>query len=173
MSLEELKPALESLGAKVSYDQKRKVFDVFVEDSAKIKQLASRMLELGLDHVVSVTGVDYPDRLEVIWHVSSYSVDGLKGAIVALRTAVKKGTPQEAHEQTPGPYEPTRPPLPVESLADVWPSALFLEREAHEMFGIDFIGHPDLRPILLSEDFYGRWPLRKDFTYDRSRLKVV
>lgn len=173
MSAEELIKALEAEGAKVTYDPKRKVLDAFVQDPSKVKQVARRMLELGLDHVVSVTGVDYPDRIDVIWHASSYSVDGLKGVVVALRTSLSKGPPREAYDPVTKRYGPARPPLPVDSLTDVWPSALFLEREAHEMFGIDFIGHPDLRPILLSEDFYRKWPLRKDFTYDRSELRVV
>ncbi len=173
MNADELKTALEAEGAKVTYDQKRKVFDVFVQDPSRIKQVARKMLELGLDHVVSVTGVDYPDRIEVIWHASSYSVDSLEGLVVALRTPISKGPPRQAYDPRTRTYGPARPPLPVDSLTDVWPSALFLEREAHEMFGIEFRGHPDLRPILLSDDFYGKWPLRKDFTYDKSELKVA
>lgn len=164
MNVDELKATLESEGVKVTYDPKRKLFDAFVDDPAKLKHIAGRMLELGLDHVKSVTGVDYPDHIEVIWHASSYSVDELKGVIVALRVSLKK-------EQTAA--QGDRPQLSVDSLTGIWPSALFLEREAHEMFGINFVNHPDLRPILLSEDFYGKWPLRKDFTFNKSELKVA
>jgi NADH-quinone oxidoreductase subunit C len=50
----------------------------------------------------------------------------------------------------------------VDSLLPLYGSALFMERECHEMYGIDFRGHPDLRPILLYEGFVGH-PLRKDY----------
>ena len=50
----------------------------------------------------------------------------------------------------------------VTSLVSVYGSALFMERECHEMYGIDFRAHPDLRPILLYEGFEG-YPLRKDY----------
>ena len=48
------------------------------------------------------------------------------------------------------------------TVSDIWRSADFMEREAYDMFGIAFDGHPDLRRILMEEDFTG-YPLRKDF----------
>ncbi len=48
------------------------------------------------------------------------------------------------------------------SIVDVYPGAAWHERETHEMFGIDFPGHPDLAPLLLPPEFEGH-PLRKDF----------
>lgn len=50
----------------------------------------------------------------------------------------------------------------VDSLTPLWPGANWLEREAWDMFGVDFIGHPDLRRILMYEEFDGH-PLRKDY----------
>lgn len=51
---------------------------------------------------------------------------------------------------------------PVASVSGVWASANWLEREAWEMYGIKFTGHPDLRKLLLADDFEG-YPMRKDF----------
>jgi NADH-quinone oxidoreductase subunit C len=50
----------------------------------------------------------------------------------------------------------------VQSLTSLWPGANFLEREVWDLFGIRFSGHPDLRRILLYEEFQG-YPLRKDY----------
>jgi len=55
----------------------------------------------------------------------------------------------------------------VPSVREVWPAADWLEREAHDLFGLVFEGHPELRRILLDEDFEGH-PLRKDFVAVRA-----
>jgi NADH-quinone oxidoreductase subunit C len=54
-------------------------------------------------------------------------------------------------------------PLPeIDSCVELFPTAEFQEREAYDMFGIAFRGHPDLRRILMPEDYVG-WPQRRDF----------
>ena len=54
----------------------------------------------------------------------------------------------------------------VPSVADLWPAADWHEREAYDMFGIVFDGHPDLRRILCADDWEG-FPLRKDYVFPR------
>lgn len=52
--------------------------------------------------------------------------------------------------------------LKIQSVTDLWKGANWLERETYDMFGIDFEGHPDLRRILMPDDFEGH-PLQKDY----------
>ncbi len=85
-----------------------------------------------------------PRELAVVAHVAADA----PGARLLVRTRV----------DTEDPSVP--PSLPT--LTALWPGAAWHERETWEMFGLDFAGHPDLRPLLLQPEFDGR-PLRKDF----------
>jgi NADH-quinone oxidoreductase subunit C len=97
------------------------------------------------DYLVDVTAVEYRDRerpLEVVYQLWSLS------RRVFLRVKVEL---------------PKDQPLEVDSVADLWRAADWLEREVFDMFGITFRGHPDLRRILMWETYAEGYPLRKDF----------
>jgi NADH-quinone oxidoreductase subunit C len=87
-----------------------------------------------------LSGMDYGDRLGVVYHL--FSMRHRHG--IVLRADAARGDPR------------------VASVAGVWAAAEWHEREAYDMFGIRFDGHPDLRRILCPEDWEG-WPLRKDY----------
>ncbi|MBK5110765.1 MAG: NADH-quinone oxidoreductase subunit C [Thermoleophilia bacterium] len=77
------------------------------------------------------------------------------------------GTPTGAAEPAPGPAASTGIPaaelLPhLDSCVEIFPTAEFQEREVYDFFGIVFDGHPDMRRILMPEDYVG-WPQRRDF----------
>jgi NADH-quinone oxidoreductase subunit C len=100
--------------------------------------------------LVDLTCVDYPDReprFEVVVHLYSLS----KGYRLRLKTRVGDAEGESAE---------------VDSLTDLWASANWSEREAFDMFGVVFKGHPDLRRILLYPEFEG-YPLRKDYPAER------
>jgi len=56
---------------------------------------------------------------------------------------------------------------PVPSVATVWPAAAWQEREAYDLVGVRFVGHPDLRRLLLPDDWEGH-PLQKDYSFPES-----
>jgi NADH-quinone oxidoreductase subunit C len=107
----------------------------------------------GFDYLSFITEVDWQDRFELIYHVFAY--DYLNQPLgVILRTDL----PRDA--------------LPaVASVTTVWPGAEFMEREAFEMMGIRFLGHPDLRKILLPDDFVG-FPMRRDYETNYEYITV-
>jgi NADH-quinone oxidoreductase subunit C len=105
--------------------------------------------ELRFDTCSNVTGLDWPDKpdrtgyLEVVYHL--YSVSRRHGPLVLrLRTGNRSD----------------RVSLP--SLTPVWRACEFQEREVFDLFGVVFDGHPDLRRILMWDEFKGH-PLRKDY----------
>jgi NADH-quinone oxidoreductase subunit D/NADH-quinone oxidoreductase subunit C/D len=115
----------------------------FLVPASRLVEFASALRDQeGYDYLSSVTGVDYlpDDKMEVVYH--AYRTAG--GPAMVFKTQVPRGAPV----------------LP--SLVGVWPGADFQEREAWDLLGIRFTGHPDLRRILMWEGFDGH-PLRKDW----------
>ena len=95
----------------------------------------------------------YPDRegprFEVVYHLLS--------STHLHRVRVKAGVPEV--------------PAQIDSCVEVWPAANWLEREVFDLYGIRFRNHPDLRRLLLYEEFEGH-PLRKDYPKERRQPLV-
>ena len=99
--------------------------------------------KLNFDYLVDITAVDNlgkDPRYEVVYELYSYKY--------GCHLRIKKGVPESEREAI--------------SVADLWPTANWHEREAYDMLGITFKGHPDMRRILMWEG-YPYYPLRKDF----------
>ena len=99
----------------------------------------------GFDYLTDVTAVEYrdPERpLEVVYQLRSLP----RRADLRIKVALDQ-----------------REPLEVRSVVDLWRGADWLEREVYDMFGVVFVGHPDLRRILMWETYAEGYPLRKDF----------
>jgi len=80
----------------------------------------------------------------------------------SLAEPAGRGTGRRATVDTPSPSLPEAQLPEIDSCVELFPTAEFQEREAYDFFGIVFRGHPDLRRILLPEDYVG-WPQRRDF----------
>ncbi|HEY6089068.1 MAG TPA: NADH-quinone oxidoreductase subunit C [Gemmatimonadaceae bacterium] len=97
------------------------------------------------DFLSDVTAVEYRDAqvpIEVVWHLRSLPFR----RFLRVKANLQKGQPLE-----------------IDSVYDIYKSADWLERECYDMFGIRFVGHPDLRRLLMWESYKEGFPLRKDF----------
>jgi len=117
-------------------------------DRKDLVMCAKVLKSMGFDHVKSVNVIDVMDGFIVEYLFSSYSVRELMPVLVNLFTEVPRDDPR------------------VESICDVFPSADYLEREMHDLFGVIFEGNPWMgRRFLLAPDSPEN-PLRKDFVIE-------
>jgi NADH:ubiquinone oxidoreductase subunit D/NADH:ubiquinone oxidoreductase subunit C len=102
--------------------------------------------ELGYELLSNITGVDYQgregDRFEVVYH--AYSISQPQKPMLTFKARASEANPE----------------LP--SLYELWKTCYLQEREIYDLYGINFTGHPNMKRILLWDDFYGH-PMRKDY----------
>jgi NADH-quinone oxidoreductase subunit C len=116
---------------------------VLVADPAQIKVVVEHLKEKGYAFLASLHGVDYyphEPRLGVLYEM----LDRTRVERISVKARVHTEDPR------------------LESVVDLFPGAEFPEREVYDMFGVVFEGHPDLRRILMPEDYEG-FPQRRDF----------
>jgi NADH-quinone oxidoreductase subunit C len=134
-----LQDALSGAVAQVSYW----VGDwTIIVPAARLLDVARHLRSAGFDFCSDVTASDWPQRaqrFDVIYAL--YSIRDRQRIRVKVRVGVNE---------------------PVPSVTGVWPAANWLEREVYDLFGVAFTGHPDLRRILMPEDWQG-YPQRKDY----------
>lgn len=102
-----------------------------------------------MDFLFCVTGVDWKTHLTMVYHLRSTHTD----ETLVIKIQLDRIKPE------------------VETVSDIWRTAEFHEREAFEMFGVQFANHPDLRKLILPDDFEG-FPMRKDFEDPVNMIKL-
>ena len=110
----------------------------------QLKALALKLREeeaMNFDYMFCLTCVDYPEHMMMVYHLRSMN---------------------QKHEMVLKVKIDDRENPVVDTLCDIWRTAEFLEREVFDLFGVKFNDHPDLRRILLDDDWKG-YPLRKDY----------
>ena len=112
------------------------------QDVPAVCGIAKRDPRLDFNYLRCLSAVDYVERLEVVYHLFSLA----KRHKMVVKTSVS-------------PDEPSVP-----TVVPVWRAADWFEREAHDLYGVVFEGHPDLSPLLLYEGFEG-FPGRKSFPF--------
>jgi len=105
---------------------------------------------LGFEHLSCITAVDWKDHFESIYHIENY----YNGCMVQVTARI--------------PYDDPK----IDSLTGLWNAANYPEREAWDLMGVEYEGHPNLERILLPTDFKFH-PLRKDFAQEVDRQYIT
>lgn len=101
------------------------------------------------DRLVGKIPLSAAERFTLVYHLMSYKF----GYRIRVKIAVPENSPE------------------INSVTELWNSANFAEREVYDMFGISFLGHPDLRRVLMYDEFKGH-PLRKDYPVQGKQPRI-
>ena len=146
-----VKDKITSLIPEAAFDETGQWLNVSI-DSAKWLSLA-RLLrfdeELSFDYLFCLTCIDWKTHLTMVYHLSSTTYRHT----IVVKAQLDRVKPE------------------IETVSDIWRTAEFHEREVYELFGVNFLHHPDLRKLILTDDFEG-FPLRKDFEDPVNMIKL-
>jgi NADH-quinone oxidoreductase subunit C len=106
--------------------------------------------ELSFDYLFCETCVDWKTHLTMVYHLESTQYRHT----VVMKSKLDRNKPE------------------IETVSNIWKTAEFHEREIYELFGVNFLNHPDLRLLILPEGWEGRNPLRKDFEDPVNMVKL-
>jgi NADH-quinone oxidoreductase subunit C len=107
---------------------------------ARVSELLKQDSELKMNYLRNVSGIDQETHMEVAYHL--LSLDTKHEVCIKVKTS----------RENPS----------IATVAHIWPTANWNEREIYDLLGVDFLGHPDMRRIMMSDDWVGH-PLRKDY----------
>ena len=150
MSNEEIKAFITTIQPAASFDETGEWLNILV-DPTLWKQLAKdlRQSPMEFDYLFCLTCIDWKTHLTMVYHLSGTT----HRHTIVVKANVDRTNPQ------------------IETVSDIWRTAEFHEREVFELFGVQFINHPDLRKLILTDDFEG-YPLRKDFEDPINMIKL-
>lgn len=114
------------------------------QDVATACRLAKDDTAINANQLMCLACVDYQEYFQLVYFLRSLGNSGEVAATMVIKTQVPYGQPS------------------APSVASVWRAAEWYEREAHDLFGVEFLNHPNLTPLLLYEGFEG-FPGRKEF----------
>ncbi len=151
MTSEELKIKLQELHPSVTFEEGGEWLTLNIEPK-EFRGFAEKLrynADLNFDYLFCLTCVDWKTHLTMVYHFTSTTFRH----IVVVKAKLDRTTPE------------------IETICDIWRTAEFHEREQYELFGVKFINHPDLRRLILTDDFEG-FPLRKDFEDPINMIKL-
>jgi NADH-quinone oxidoreductase subunit C len=152
MNNEELKIKLTQLFSTATFDEGGEWININI-DPVYWLPAATELKDdptLALDYLFCLTCIDWKTHLTMVYHLSSTK---FRHNIV-VRCKLDRNNPE------------------IESVAHLWRTAEFHEREVYELFGVKFLHHPDLRLLILPDGWEGKNPLRKDFEDPVNMIKL-
>ena len=143
MNTEELKIKITELLATATFDETGEWLNISVEpkDWLPFAQQLRREENLQFDYLFCLTCIDWKTNLTIVYHLSST----IFRHNIVIKSVLSNDKPE------------------IESVSQIWKTADFHEREVYEMFGVNFLNHPDLRLLILPDGWEGKNPMRKDF----------
>jgi NADH-quinone oxidoreductase subunit C len=152
MTSEELKIKLTEMLPAATYEEAGEwtTMNVEVKDFSPIMQQLRTEPSLFFNYIFCLTCIDWKTHLTMVYHLSSTQYR--HNMVVKVK------------------LERTNPS--IETVAHIWRTAEFHEREVYEMFGVNFLNHPDLRLLILPDGWEGKNPMRKDFEDPINMIKL-
>lgn len=150
MTNEIVKEHLFSVHPSVTFDESGDWINIQI-DATEWRSVAKflRKAPMDFDYLFCLTCIDWKTHLTMVYHLSSTN----HRHCIVVKAKVDRAAPE------------------IATVSDIWRTAEFHEREVFELFGVQFINHPDLRKLILTDDFEG-YPLRKDFEDPVNMIKL-
>ncbi len=152
MTIEELKIQITTLLPAASFEEGGEWLNVLVEPEdwpAFARQLKENS-SLSFDYLFCLTCIDWKTHLTMVYHLNSKAFNHH----LVVKCKIDRSKPE------------------IETVCDIWRTAEFHEREVYEMFGVNFLNHPDLRLLILPDGWEGKNPLLKDFEDPINMIKL-
>ena len=150
MTREEIKAHISAIPVAATYDETGEWLNVQIE-AAEWRKFAGRLRNspFDFDFLFCVTCVDWKSYFTMVYHLTSTK----HRLPVVVKVRLERLNPE------------------IETVSDIWRTAELHEREVFDLFGIQFTNHPDLRRLILTDDWIG-YPLRKDYEDPVNMIKL-
>ena len=152
MTNEEIKAELLLIHPSITFEEGGEWLNAVVEpgDWLLLAKQLRKHTSFAFDYLFCLTCVDWKTHLTMVYHLSST----MYRHSIVIKSKLNRDKPE------------------IESVAAIWRTAEFHEREVYELFGVKFLNHPDLRLLILPDGWEGRNPMRKDYEDAVNMIKL-
>ena len=152
MTKEELKIRVVGLFPSAAPDEAGEwlTINILPGELLSVVEILRNKVELNFDYLFCQTCVDWKTHLTMVYHLESTTYRHQ----LVVKAQLDRNKPE------------------IETVSHIWRTAEFNEREAYEMFGVNFLNHPDLRLLILPDGWEGKYPMRKDFEDPVNMIKL-
>jgi NADH-quinone oxidoreductase subunit C len=149
---EKLKTKITDLLAAARFDETGEWLNISVDakDWLPLAQQLRHEESLQFDYLFCLTCIDFKINLTMVYHFSST----IFRHNIVIKSVLNRDNPE------------------IETVSHIWKTADFHEREVYEMFGVNFLNHPDQRLLILPDGWEGKNPMRKDFEDAVNMIKL-